>query len=54
MILSVDYHTAGARKSWEEKHKEMKKSLFKPFRLVWIFKRPYFFFFFIFLNICSF
>ena len=34
MILSVDYHTAGARKSWEEKHKEVKKSLFKPFRLV--------------------
>lgn len=34
MILSVDYHTAGARKSWEEKDKEVKKSLFKPFRFV--------------------
>lgn len=30
MVLSADCHTAGARKSWEEKHQEVSKSLFKP------------------------
>lgn len=33
MILSVDYHTAGARKNWEEKDKEVKKSLLRSLSL---------------------
>lgn len=33
VILSVDYHIAGARKSWEESCKEV-AVLFKPARTV--------------------
>lgn len=34
MILSVDYHTVGARKNWEEKNEEVRKFLLKLFKLV--------------------